>query len=418
MATFRYEAINNQGGNVAATIDALTEPEAVSKIHNLGLFPTKVTPLKPAQKESTPAAGSSPRRKHTSAKVKAKVITEFASELATLQEAGLPILASLRSLEEQEKSGTFKRVIGGVADDIEGGATLSEAMARYPGCFDRLFVGMVAAGEKGGVLELILTRLADFMEKAERLKAKVKSAMIYPSVVLGFAFGIMLFLMTFIIPRFESVLRETTGGELHALSRIVFGIASWVANDFGWAVLIGIPVGLVVLTRIIRRFQAGRVVLDSIMLKVPVIGELTRQVGIARWTRTLGTLLGAGVPILDAIAVTSRATGQEVFARMLMRIAESIRQGDTFAGPLRQSKLVPASAVKMISVGEESGELDRMLLKIADKFDERVDIQVAALVSLLEPLVIILLGIIVLFIVLAVMLAILPGGSANLMEVF
>ena len=409
MALFKYEAINSQGGNLAATIEALTEPEAVSKIHNLGLYPTRVTPLKPAQKGTTSAAGSSPRRKNTSAKVKAKVITEFAGELATLQEAGLPILASLRSLEEQEKSKTFKKVIGGVADDIEGGATLSEAMARYPGCFDRLFVGMIAAGEKGGVLELILTRIADFMEKAERLKARVKSAMIYPSVVLGFAFGIMLFLMTFVIPRFESVLREMTDRELNVLSRTVFGIASWVANDFGWAVLIGIPVGLVVLTRIIRRFQAGRAVLDSIILKMPVIGELTRRVSIARWTRTLGTLLGAGVPILDAIAVTSRATGQEVFARMLMRIAESIRQGDTFAAPVRQSKLVPASAVKMISVGEESGELDRMLLKIADKFDERVDIQVAALVSLLEPLVIVLLGIIVLFIVLSVFLAILPG---------
>lgn len=409
MATFRYEAINGQGGNVAATIDALTEPEAVSKIHNIGLYPTRITPLKPARKGTTSAAGSSQRRKHTSAKVKARVITEFASELATLQEAGLPILASLRSLEEQEKTRTFKTVISNVADDIEGGATLSEAMARYPGCFDRLFVGMIAAGEKGGVLELILTRIAEFMEKAERLKARVKSAMIYPSVVLGFAFGIMLFLMIFIIPRFESVLRETTGRELNALSRTVFGIASWVANDFGWAVLIGIPVSLVVLTRIIRRFQAGRAVLDSIILKMPVLGELTRQVSIARWTRTLGTLLGAGVPILDAIAVTSRATGQEVFTRMLMRIAESIRQGDTFAAPVRQSKLVPASAVKMISVGEESGELDRMLLKIADKFDERVDIQVAALVSLLEPLVIVLLGIIVLFIVLSVFLAILPG---------
>ncbi len=409
MALFKYEAINVKGGNVTATIDALTEPEAVSKIHNLGLCLTKIAPLKPVKKESTSAAGSSSRQKNMSAKVKAKVITEFAGELATLQEAGLPILASLRSLQEQEKSRTFKKVIGGVADNIEGGSTLSEAMAWYPGCFDRLFVGMVAAGERGGVLELILVRIAEFMEKAGRLKSRVKSAMIYPSVVLGFAFGVTLFLMMFVIPRIESVLGELTGGQLHPLSRIVFGIASWVANDFGWLVLIGIPVGLIIFTRIVRRFQTGRVVLDSIILKMPVFGELIRRVSIARWTRTLGTLLGAGVPILDAIAVTSRATGQEIYARMLLRVAESIRQGDTFSGPVRQSKLVPASAVKMISVGEQSGELDRMLLKIADKFDERVDIQVAALVSLMEPLVIILLGIIVLFIVLAVFLAILPA---------
>ncbi|MFH1372161.1 MAG: type II secretion system F family protein [Planctomycetota bacterium] len=407
MPLFKYEAINGKGSNVTATIDALTEPEAASKVHNLDLYLTRITLLKPAKKESTPAAGLSSRRKHTSAKVRAKVITEFAGELATLQEAGLPILASLRSLQEQEKSRTFKKIIGGIADDIEGGVTLSEAMAWYPGCFDRLFVGMIAAGEKGGVLELILVRIAEFMEKAERLKSRVKSAMIYPSVVLGFAFGVTLFLMTFVIPRLESILTES-GRELNVLTRTVFGIASWVANDFGWLVLIGIPLGLVVLARIVRRFQMGRVVLGRIILKIPVLGELIRRVSIARWTRTLGTLLGAGVPILDAIAVTSRATGQEVYARMLLRVAESIRQGETFSGPVRQSKLVPASAVKMISVGEESGELDRMLLKVADKFDERVDIQVAALVSLMEPLVIILLGIIVLFIVLAVMLAIIP----------
>ena len=409
MALYKYEAVNNQGSNVSATIDALTEPEAASKIRNLGLYLTKIIPLKPVKKELIHAAGSSRRRKYTSAKVKTKVITEFAGELATLQEAGLPILASLRSLEEQEKSKTFKKVIGSVADDIEGGATLSEAMAMYPGCFDRLFVGMIAAGEKGGVLEMILTRIAEFMEKAQRLKSRVKSAMIYPSVVLGFAFAIVLFLMMFVVPRIESVLRELTGGQLHALSRAVFGIASWVANDFGWLVLIGIPFVLVVITRILRRFRIGRVILDSIVLRMPIIGELVQRISIARWTRTLGTLLGAGVPILDAIAVTSRATSREIYASMLLRVAESIRQGDTFAGPIRKSKLVPAAAVKMISVGEQSGELDRMLLKIADKFDERVDVQVAALVSLMEPLVIILLGIIVLFIVLAVFLAILPG---------
>jgi len=404
MPIYRYEAIDSQGASIKEQVEALTEREAVSKIRHRGYFPIRITPPDGPKKTSKTIEqwGHSQR---PSGKVKAGAVAEFARELATLQEAGLPILRSLRSLEEQEKSKTFRKVIGHIADDIEGGATLSEAMGKFPNCFDRLFVGMVAAGEKGGVLELILNRLADFAEKTERIKARVKSAMIYPIVVLSVAFGVLLFLMTFVIPRFQDVLAEM-GAKLNVLTRGVFAVASWVANDYGWAVLLAVPLGFILLYRVVGKFRSSRLIVDRIKLKIPILGKLLRKVCITRWTRTLGTLLGAGVPILDAIALTSQTTGNEVFSRTLIKIQDAIRQGDTFVNPLRQSKTVTSSVANMIAVGEETGDLDKMLIKVADKYDDQVDVLVASMVSLLEPLVIVVLGIIVMLIILAILLPI------------
>jgi type IV pilus assembly protein PilC len=405
MPLFKYEALDSQGVAIKNEVEALSQKEAVSKIRNMGYFPTKVNPVGGAKKAAAAAVGAKPkRRRGAGSRVKVRLITQFARQLSTLQDAGLPILRSLRILEEQQKSGTFKRVLGYVADDIEGGATLSEAMSRFPRCFDRLLVGMVAAGETGGVLDLILSRVADFMEKAEKLKARVKGAMIYPVVVLGAAFAILLMLMTFVIPRFEGVLRDMIEGDLPKLTQIVLGIARWISVDFGWAVLLGVPFGFVFLTRLIRQFRAGRYILDSIKLRMPIIGQLTRKVAITRWTRTLGTLIGAGVPILDAINVTSETAGNEVFAKMLLNVQNSIRQGDTFAAPLKQSKTVDLIVTNMVAVGEETGDLDKMLLKVADNYDEQVDVLVASLMHLLEPVMILTLGLIVLTIVLSVFL--------------
>ena len=317
----------------------------------------------------------------------------------------MPILRSLRILEEQQKAGTFKKVVGYVADDIEGGATLSEAFARYPKCFDRLFVGMVAAGETGGVLDLILARVADFMEKAQKLKSRVKGAMVYPAVVMGAAFFILLGLMTFVVPQFNSVLNEMLdGAQMNKITTTVLSISDWIAYRFGWAILIGVPFAMQFFTKIVRQFQTGRYVLDCINLRLPVLGQLANKVTVTRWTRTLGTLIGAGVPILDAINVASETAGNEVFSRMLSKVHDSIRQGDTFAGPLRQSKTVDLIVTNMIAVGEETGDLDKMLLKIADNYDEQVDVMVASLMSLLEPVMIIVLGGIVMVIVMAIFL--------------
>jgi len=354
MPIFKYEAMDSQGVEIKDEIEALSEKEALSKIRNMGYFPTKVNNQGGTQKTIRRASKSRSRR-GAKGGAKVKVITQFARQLSTLQDAGLPILRSLRILEEQQKRGVFKKVVGYIADDIEGGSTLSEAMARFPKCFDRLFVGMIAAGETGGVLDLILSRIADFMEKAQKLRARVKSAMVYPTVVISAAFLILLGLMKYVVPSFSLVLDEMLdGAQMNPITT--------------------------------------------------VIGPLTNKISITRWTRTLGTLIGAGVPILDAINVTSETAGNEVFSRMLDHVHSSIRQGETFADPLKKSKTVDLLVTNMVAVGEETGDLDKMLLKIAEDYDEQVDVLVSSLMSLLEPIMILVLGAIVMVIVLAIFL--------------
>jgi len=403
MPVFQYSALDAQGVEVKDEIEALSQKEAISKIRNMGYFPTKVNARGAAKKAGARAGAQPKKRRGAGGKVKIKQITQFARQLSTLQDAGLPILRSLRILEEQQKSGTFRRVIGYVADDIEGGSTLSEALGRHPRAFDRLLVSMVAAGETGGVLDLILARVADFMEKEQKLKARVKSAMIYPIVVLSAAFLILLGLMLFVVPQFESALTEMTGGgQLPAITRAVLAVSGWIALQYGWAVLLGVPFALTFVMKTIRRFKPGRYVLDAFKLKLPVMGQLTGKVSVTRWTRTLGTLISAGVPILDAIHVTQETSGNEVYAKMLGNVHNSIRQGDTFAGPLRQSKTVDGIVTNMVAVGEETGDLDKMLLKVADNYDEQVDVLVASLMSMLEPIMIVVLGGMVMTIVLAI----------------
>ena len=405
MPLFEYTALDSQGAEVKADIEALSDKEAISKIRNLGYFPTRVRPKNAGTKSPTAKAGAKPKaRRGANAKVKVRMVTQFCRQLSTLQDAGLPILRSLRILEEQQKKGNFKRIVGYVADDIEGGSTLSEALGKYPGCFDRLLVSMVAAGETGGVLDLILARVADFKEKSLKLKGRVKGAMVYPMVVLTAAFCIVLGLMKYVIPQFKSVLQEMVGGKLNPVTMTVLNISDWIAYRWGWAVLLAVPFGMVLLTRVLRRFKAGRVLLDTITLKLPVVGQLASKVAVTRWTRTLGTLISAGVPILDAIRVTGETAGNEVYTNMLTKVQNSIRQGDTFAAPLRQSKTVDGIIANMVAVGEETGDLDKMLLKIADNYDEQVDVLVASLMSLLEPIMVVCLGGIVMTIVLAVFL--------------
>ena len=310
-----------------------------------------------------------------------------------------------------------------MGDDIEGGSTLSEAMSRYSRTFNRLFVNMVAAGETGGVLDLILARIADFMENDQKLKSRVKGAMIYPLVVLTAAFCIVLMLMWKVIPTFSTVLVEMSEGKpLPTLTRVVLRISDWIAlgpkwfpsipipltgKSFkigGWAVLIAMPFLIVFLLRTARQFRIGRLILDTIKLKLPIMGQLTSKVAVTRWTRTLGTLISAGVPILDAINVTRETAGNEVYANMLTKVHNSIRQGDTFAGPLRQSKTVDLIISSMVAVGEETGDLDKMLTKVADNYDEQVEVMVGSLMHLLEPVMVVLLGSVVMTIVLAVFL--------------
>jgi len=402
MPKFQYEAMDSQGQEVKAELEALSSEEAISRIRNMGYFPTKVREKggwrrgKAEQKKTT-----EPRQKRgTGGKVKLKVLTQFTRQLSTLQDAGLPILRSLRILEIQQKPGTLKRVAGAVADDVEAGATLSEAMARYPKTFNNLYCNMVAAGEAGGVLDLILNRLADFMEKAQALKRKIVGALIYPICVLTIAFGIVMGIMSFVVPKFEAIFADF-GSTLPAATQLLLDMSGWIVHKKGWMIIMFTPVAIIVAIRLIRLSEKGRFYHDTLNLKIPVVGQILGKSSVSRFTRTLGTLIAAGVPILEAINITRETAGNEVFRKALGGVHDSIRKGETFAEPLRKAKVCDSLVVNMIDVGEETGELDKMMAKVADNYDEEIDVLVGSLVSLLEPILIIVLGVICGFIVVA-----------------
>jgi len=408
MPLFQYEAMNAQGQEVKDEIDALSSEEAISKIRNLGYFPTKIRekggrrPGRGAAAKSSEAMRTKqPRR--VRGKVKIKLLTQFTRQLSTLQDAGLPILRSLRILEQQQRPGTMKAVCGAVADDVEGGATLSEAMARYPRAFNNLYTNMVAAGEAGGVLDLILNRLAEFMEKGQRLKRKVVGAMIYPIAVMTIAGAIVMGIMYFVIPKFEKIFADF-GTDLPGPTVILLKLSVWISAQYGWAIVIGSPIAIMFILRIIRLSETGRLILDTIKIKIPLTGQIIAKTSVARFSRTLGTLIAAGVPILDALNITSATSGNEVYRRALTGVHDSIRKGESFSEPLRKARVVDTLVVNMIDVGEETGELDKMLTKVADNYDEEVDVLVGSLVSLMEPIMVIFLGVIMGGIVIALFL--------------
>ncbi len=403
MPTFQYEAMDSMGQEVKDTIEALSSDEALSKIRNMGLYPTKVKEkgARRVKKEKSGAMGGAPKRvRGTGGKVKLKILTQFTRQLSTLQDAGLPILRSLRILEEQQKPGTLKRVVCAVADDVEAGTTLSEAMAKYPKCFSNLYSNMVAAGEAGGVLDLILNRLADFMEKSAALKRKVVGAMIYPIAVLTIAFSIVMGIMTFVVPKFQTIFADM-GSELPAVTKTLLDISDWIMNRWGWAIILFSPIAIIVSIKLIRLSAKGRFYHDTANLKIPVIGQILGKTSISRFARTLGTLVSAGVPILDALRITSDTSGNEVYRVALLKVLESIKKGEGMAEPLRKAKVCDSLVTNMIDVGEETGELDKMLSKVADNYDDEVDVLVGSLVSLMEPVLVIFLGVICGFIVIA-----------------
>ncbi len=420
MPTFAYEAMNASGQEVKAEVEAASSEEAIQKIRGMGQYPTKVrerAAKKVVKKKGGAAAaeGFTPKRKMPLAigGVSRKQLVSFTRQLSTLQDAGLPILRSLQILEEQQKPGLLKAIVGGVADEVEGGGTLSDAMSHYPKAFDKLYVNMINAGEAGGVLDLILSRLADFMEKAAKLKKKVIGAMIYPGVVVTIALGIVTMIMIFVIPKFQKIF-EDFHLKLPAVTQLLLDISDFMANQYGWAYLIASPIVFLGLYRLIRLSEGGKYATDVVTLKIPILGMILAKTGIARFTRTLGTLISAGVPILDAINITKETSGNEVFARALVKVHDSIREGETMANPLRQTKICDSIVINMIDVGEETGDLDKMLLKIADNYDSDVDVLVGSLISILEPVMVVILGVIVGFIVIALfmpMISLIEGMS-------
>src|SRR6185437_1771094 len=306
MALFAYQAMNSSGQEVKDEIEAATKEDAIKQIRSKGYFPTTIrerAAKKKVAKKAGAAGGPTRKMPFSIGGVPQKQLVNFTRQLSTLQDAGLPILRSLQILQQQQKPGLLKSIVGGVADEVEGGGTLSEAMTKYPKAFDKLYVNMINAGEAGGVLDLILARLADFMEKAAKLKKKVIGAMIYPAVVITIAVGVVTMIMIFVIPKFKTIFKDFNL-ELPPPTRFLLAMSSWFAEDFGWAYVMFSPIIFIAIWRLIRLGEGGRYATDVIKLKVPIIGMILAKTAIARFTRTLGTLISAGVPILDALIIT------------------------------------------------------------------------------------------------------------------
>ncbi|MGD0654820.1 MAG: type II secretion system F family protein [Thermoguttaceae bacterium] len=430
MPTYQFEAMDATGQEIKDVLEAPSQDEAQATIRQMGLFVTKISVKKSRaapMKSKTAKKGKS----FTIGGIKTKTLTTFTRQLSILQDAGLPILRSLKILQDQSPPGAMKNALIDVCDEIESGSTLSEAMAKVPKAFNRLYINMIKAGEAGGALEIILQRLAEFQERSESLKRKVKGAMVYPITVVIFASGILTFIMMKIVPSFEKIFRDFKT-PLPTVTKILMSASYYIIHF--WYLLPGIPISIWLLIKLIRKFQAGRYGWDLFILQIPVFGALIEKNIVARTMRTLGTLVASGVPILEALHITKETAGNCVFENMFQKVYESIREGESISKPMKENskpgfnvvtllfwfffiggpigvlmyltrmnkRIVDDMVVNMVDVGEETGELDTMLYKVADTYDEEVAVLTESLMSLMEPILIIVLGGMVGFIVIAI----------------
>ena len=503
MPTYQFEAMDATGAEIKDVIEAPTEDEAQATIRQMGYFVTKISVKKGRKQAAAAQPGARKRPNELSTPVvvaigaaigvvvggvvvamvgnlmlggvvglmfpllapvavggvggvSSKLKTAFTRQLSILQDAGLPILRSLKILEQQQKPGKMKYALMDVCDEIEAGSTLSEAMAKSPKVFDRLYVNMIKAGEAGGALEIILQRLADFMESAEALRRQVKGALIYPIMVVLVAVGILTFIMWKIVPAFEKIFADFDT-ELPMMTQLLVTVSNGVVNY--WFLIPGLPLGIFVSIKLLCKFKQGKMGWDMFTLRIPIFGQIVEKNSLARTTRTLGTLISSGVPILEALNITRETAGNAVFERLYGKVAESIREGETIAKPMLEYskagfhpvalaiwiivcagpiiplifipgfrgiiaplivagvvvgslvylmkmnvRVVNDLVVNMVDVGEETGELDTMLYKVADTYDDEVRVLTSTLTKLMEPLLIIFLGGAVGFIVIALFL--------------
>jgi len=407
MANFEYIALDAKGAETTGSIKANDEADAISQLRKSGLYPTQVVPAgkggvsrsakgraKKSQKSKKAAAGGA------GGKVNGKVLMIFTRQLATLVDAGLPLLRGLSVLGKQEKNRNMAGTINHLADSVAGGSTFSESLGQHPKVFDKLFVNMVKAGELGGVLELVLLRLAEYQEKAQKLKNRIVAAMVYPIIVVVIAVAILVFLMAVIVPRFERIFADMLGDkELPAITQFVVGVSRWIQDQ--WLVLLVIIAVLYAGWAVMVRTAAGRKVVDRMKLKLPVFGPVQLKSSISRFTRTLGTLVTSGVPILQALNITRDTAGNVIVSEAIDKVHEAVREGESVVAPLEASRIFPPMVISMVDVGEETGQLPDMLLKIADVYDDEVDNSVDAMTSLIEPIMIVFLALIVGTIVIA-----------------
>jgi type IV pilus assembly protein PilC len=419
MPKYSYIALDRAGNETKGSIEAGSQNEAIGRVKEMQLFPTKIVEAekeKPADKKAAKTKGKAPARPGAKkkggmninltipgmgGKVKPKILMTFTRQLATLVDAGLPLLRGLRVLEKQERNATLKRIVGELATSIEGGSTFSEALAQHPKTFNKLFVNMVKAGELGGVLEVVLKRLAEFSEKAQKIKGKVKAALFYPIAVMVVALGIMILLMCFVVPKFKDVFAGM-GVQMPGFTLFVLWVSDMIKNNI--LMTMGAVAIVVVMFLLFIRTKFGRRLWDKFKLVMPAIGPVINKVSISRFARTLGTLVSSGVPILQALTIVKETAGNVIIATAVTKIHESVKEGETITAPMEGSGVFPPMVVSMVDVGEQTGALPEMLLRIADDYDEQVDNAVAAMTSLLEPIMIIFLAVIVGSIVIAMFL--------------
>jgi type IV pilus assembly protein PilC len=383
MPVFKWQGKNRQGEVVQGQMEAANSAAAVLSLRKQKIVPTQV------KAEKGKSAGLSIQFMQ---RITEREVAVFTRQLATMIDAGLPLVQSLEILGNQQENQKFKDTLLAVKNEVEGGSTFSDALRKHPKAFDDLYTNLVTAGEIGGTLDIILNRLAQYMEKSIALKKRVKGAMVYPAAILGVSVMVVVVLLIFVIPVFEKLFRGF-GAALPAPTQFLIVLSNFMqANIF---YIIAGAVGLVFLFRRYYRTTSGRKVVDKTLLKLPVFGDLLLKIATARFTRTLGTLVSSGVPILDGLMITAKASGNKVIEEAILKTRVSISEGKTIAEPLEQSQVFSGMVVQMIGVGESTGSLDAMLNKIADFYDEEVDATVAALTSLLEPLMMVVLGVLI-----------------------
>ena len=419
MPKYEYVALDQKGNETKGSIEVASQNEAIGRVKEMGLFPTKISEAGKVQDKvaGKKVKGKAPAKAKGGKKggmqiniripglgggVKPKVLTTFTRQLATLVDAGLPLLRGLRVLEKQERNANLKKILGELSLSIEGGSTFSEGLAQHPKVFNKLFVNMVKAGELGGVLEVVLKRLAEFSEKAQKIKGKVKAALFYPIAVLIVATGIMILLMVFVVPKFKEVFAGMNM-TLPWFTTFVLGISEMIKDHILETLGVAVVVVIIFLL-IINKTKLGRLLWDKFKLKMPALGPVISKVAISRFTRTLGTLVSSGVPILQALTIVKETAGNVVISNAIVKVHESVKEGETITAPLEASGVFPPMVVSMVDVGEQTGAMPEMLLKIADNYDEEVDNAVSAMTSLLEPIMIVFLAVVVGSIVIAMFL--------------
>ncbi|MBN1522091.1 MAG: type II secretion system F family protein [Candidatus Aureabacteria bacterium] len=399
MSLYDYKAMDSKGKSSQGVIEADSTIEAINRIREMGLYPTSVTEKK--KKAATAVRAKKPLFSFLGNRIKQKEYIAFMRQFATLVDAGLPILRSVRVLEDQQTNLYFKKVLDDVGGSIESGNSLSDSLRRFPNAFSELFINMVKAGEAGGVLDQVLLRMAVYYEKAAKLRRKVKSSMAYPAFVVAIAGGIVYFLLTFVVPKFK-IMFDDMKVDLPGITTGLINVSTVLKDHI--LLVFGLIVVLFVLVKIFLNTEKGSYIFDKVVLRVPLAGSLVKKVAIARFSRTLGTLINSGVPILEALDITSKTVGNKIVSESIQLVNTHIKEGESMVTPLKHGGIFPPVVLSMISVGEETGKVSDMLMKVADAYDDEIDAAVSTITGMVEPVIIVTLAVGVGFIVIAMFL--------------